>query len=359
MCGVPTLGLWPGSPRCAPSAASPACPVLSPPAGGRAQEGRSFHPPPCLEPSGPGQVPKHLRRLRARLKPLFFWLVMAEEAAQGCARGLPAPRLSVHTSGRAVLISPNLLIPALEFTNSCESREHSPTVWKQPHHQDGEAGARPVEQLAGGGLRRREELLSRPLLQALPGSQAAPAQLCCQENRATLLKSTSRPRRQQGPRFRHRVSPASSCAPRGCRGCTLGRARCQGAARDGASRAPRDKARTQHWFGKSEGHWSVSCQPWEPGPRAQLSEAGAARGTSAGSRTVPGKEPWEPWWLPQPRDKACPGWEHLDEQHWHPSQVLQSPHEHLFVTLDVTATLSQPKGSLNLPSSSTRLQVSP
>lgn len=136
VCGVPTLGLWPGSPRCAPSAASPAYPVLSPPAGGRAQEGRSFPSPPCLEPSGPGQVPKHLRRLRARLKPLFFWLVMAEEAAQGYARGLPpslpAPRLSVHTSGRAVLISPNLLIPALEFTNICESREHSRRVETAP-----------------------------------------------------------------------------------------------------------------------------------------------------------------------------------------------------------------------------------
>lgn len=183
-------------------------------------------------------------------------------------------------------------------------------MWKQPQHQDGEAGAgaRPVEQLAGGGLRRRsEELLPRPLLQALPGSRAAPAQLCCQENRAALLKSAARPRRQQGPGFRHRGS------------------------RDGAFKAPRDRARAQLRFGKREGHRSVSCHPREPGPRAQLWEAGAAPGTSSSSRTEPREEPWEPWWLPQPRDKACPGWEHPHEQHWHPSQVLQPPHEQLFV----------------------------
>lgn len=42
--------------------------------------------------------------------------------------------------------------------------------------------------------------------------QAAPAQPCCQENTATLPKSAARPRRQQGPGFRHGVSPAPSCA---------------------------------------------------------------------------------------------------------------------------------------------------
>jgi len=104
-----------------------------------------------------------------------WWRLRKQRRAVASGQSLPAPRLSVHTSGRAVLISHNLLIPALEFTNSCES-----TVWKQPHHQDGEAGAGLVKQLAGEGLRRSEELLlPRPLLQALPGSQPAPAQFCC------------------------------------------------------------------------------------------------------------------------------------------------------------------------------------
>lgn len=65
----------------------------------RARSGRK-KPPSCLEPSGPGQVPKHLQRLRAKLKPLFFWLVVAEEAVQGCARGhspsLPPCAPAVH-----------------------------------------------------------------------------------------------------------------------------------------------------------------------------------------------------------------------------------------------------------------------
>lgn len=96
--GVPTLGPWRG-----PHAALRALPALGIPCSRhprRMGSGRK-KPPSCLESSGPGQVPKHLQRLRARLKPLFFWLMVAEEAAQGCARGHspslpPSLRPAVH-----------------------------------------------------------------------------------------------------------------------------------------------------------------------------------------------------------------------------------------------------------------------
>lgn len=167
---------------------------------------------------------------------------------------------------------------------------NTPTVWKQPHHQDGEAGARPVEQLAGGGLRRSEELLPRPLLQALPGG-SRPALLPRKHSNTPKISRPPPPSAGTGISTRREPGPVLR------RGCTLGRARCQGAARDRALKAPRDRARTQHRFGESEGHRSVSCEPREPRPRAQPREAGAVRGTSPSSRTEPGMEPWEPWWL--------------------------------------------------------------
>lgn len=98
----------------------------------------------------------------------------------------PCTQLSMHTSGRALLISPNLLIPVLEFTNTCESGEHSHRVETAPPSRWGSLCLDRLHNLLEKDCEAAEVRSSCPN----PCSRhcRAPAWFCCQENRATLLK---------------------------------------------------------------------------------------------------------------------------------------------------------------------------
>lgn len=127
-----------------------------------------------------------------------------------------ASRVSTDTREGAAPIIPNLLIPALEFTNTWESGEHSP-LWGNIPAMGKPAWDR-LNHLQEKAVGEEQLPPPRPVLQALPGSPPAPAraagraeQGCQQQPNARLWK------REQA--FQHRACrPASSRARRGAVG---------------------------------------------------------------------------------------------------------------------------------------------
>lgn len=128
---------------------------------------------------------------------------------------------------------------------------NTPTVWKQPHHQDGEAGGGPVKQLAGEGLRRRREGAPAAPSPA-PGAAGLPAGsrpvLLLKKHGATLLKNQlTAPAVNRDRDFDTVHGPASSCALARLRRQL--RARCQGGAggRTGKAQRRRGNNRAPVW----------------------------------------------------------------------------------------------------------------
>lgn len=142
--GYPLSDPHPGAvarapPCCAPSPTSAGYPSSK---GGWGSGRRSSLRRLACEPSRLGAGAKAPLKAAGQAEIFIFlagwWQLRKQHRACGLGPpSLPAPRLSVHTSGRAVLISPNLLIPALEFTNICESREHSHRVETAPPSRRG------------------------------------------------------------------------------------------------------------------------------------------------------------------------------------------------------------------------------